>query len=786
MNEPEVSPVLDARLLPSAVAVWGSSAVGILFGAVAAWVLAVACAIPAAILTYAVVRRTSAGWARIMLVALLFGAGCSVVIGWRATEVEGHPLTRAALEGAWVSVEVEPSEDPHAVSGAAGQGQIFFRATVNSVTSQNRRYSGGGLVTIRAPSSSWLEVVPGQSLTVRGRASQPWRSDSTLAVITSEGPPVAVGEVPWYQRWASVVRTRFAAACSAALPPDQAGLLPGLVVGDTSALSPVVKDNFTVAGLSHLTAVSGANISILLGAVLLLVRVAALSPRVGAALALVALVAFVVVARPSPSVLRASVMGLIGLLSLVTGRRKQALPALAAAVIVLVVVMPELAVDWGFALSTTATGALVIIAPVWVDVLRRRGWPRWFSEMTAVSSAAFVVSAPLVGAMAGTFSVVTIAANMAVAPVIGIITVLGAVIALCALICPPIAVFITPLVRPPMGWLLYVSERAAALPGASVAVPPGLIGALIVVGVLLAAALTLWNRISRWVVGVLVLGVVLALIFQHVFGGGRIAPGWVLVMCDVGQGDGLVLSTGDGRVIVIDVGPDPTSMDRCLNMLDVNDIALLMISHFHADHIGGLEAVLGGRSVAAIGVGSMLLPESGFRAVKDAAESHGVPVVSLRAGMELTLGSVNMEVLGPLLPTPRDARDGADAANDQSLVVMAHTDAGRILLTGDAEVAGEEAILRSGTDVKADVLKLPHHGSRTTSSAFLEAVRPRLTMISVGDGNSFGHPNEEVLDELVSLGGAVVRTDADGTVAVYGGGGGSVSIVSVPRGTIFG
>ncbi|MGV0157246.1 ComEC/Rec2 family competence protein [Rhodococcus sp. GB-02] len=786
MNEPEASPVLDARLLLSAVAVWGSSAVGILYGATTAWVLAVACAVPAAILSCVVVRRTSAGWSRIMLAALLFGTGCSVVSGWRAFEAESHPLTRAALEGAWVSVEVEPTEDPHVVAGAAGQGQVFFRATVNSVASHNHRYSGGGLVTIRAPGSSWLEVVPGQSLTVRGRASRPWRSDSTLAVITSEGPPVAVGDVPWYQRWASVVRTRFAAACSAALPPDQAGLLPGLVVGDTSALSPVVKDNFTVAGLSHLTAVSGANISILLGAVLLLVRAAALSPRVGAVLALMALVAFAVVARPSPSVLRASVMGLIALLSLVVGRRKQALPALAAAVIVLVVVMPELAVDWGFALSTTATGALVIIAPVWVDVLHRRGWPRWLAEMTAVSSAAFVVTAPLVGAMAGTFSVVTIAANMAVAPVIGIITVFGAVIALCALISPSIAVFIAPLVRPPMGWLLYVSEWTASLPGASVAVPAGMIGALVIAGVLLAVALALWNRISRLVVGVLVLGVVLALIFQHVFGGGRIAPGWVVVMCDVGQGDGLVLATGDDRAVVIDVGPDPTSMDRCLNMLGVSDIALLVISHFHADHIGGLEAVLGGRSVTAIGVGSMLLPESGFRSVKSAADSHDIPVVSLRAGAELTLGSVNMEVLGPLVPEPRDSVDAADAANDQSLVVMAHTEAGRILLTGDAEVAGEEAIPRSGTDVKAEVLKLPHHGSRTTSSAFLEAVRPRLTMISVGAGNSFGHPIAEVLDELDSLGGAVVRTDVDGTVAVYGGGGGSVSIVSVPRGTIFG
>ena len=232
--------------------------------------------------------------------------------------------------------------------------------------------------------------------------------------------------------------------------------------------------------------------------------------------------------------------------------------------------------------------------------------------------------------------------------------------------------------------------------------------ALVVVGVLLAAALTLWNRISRWVLGVLVLGVVLALIFQHVFGGGRIAPGW-------GTGDVRRRSGGRSCALdwrrqgdrVIDVGPDPTSMDRCLNMLDVNDIALLMISHFHADHIGGLEAVLSGRSVAAIGVGSMLLPESGFRAVKDTADSQAVPVVSLRAGMELTLGSVNVEVLGPLVPAPRDAGDGADAANDQSLVVMAHTGAGRILLTGDAEVAGEEAILRSGADVKADVLKLP-------------------------------------------------------------------------------
>jgi competence protein ComEC len=147
---------------------------------------------------------------------------------------------------------------------------------------------------------------------------------------------------------------------------------------------------------------------------------------------------------------------------------------------------------------------------------------------------------------------------------------------------------------------------------------------------------------------------------------------------------------------------------------------------------------------------------------------------------------VQFDVLGPVLPVPRDV-SGADAsANDQSLVLMAHTSAGRILLTGDSETAGEASMTRSGIDVRADVLKLPHHGSRTTSRAFLEAVRPRLTLVSSGAGNTFGHPHPQVMSELESLGGVVARTDQSGTLAVYGSDDGSVSVVSVPRGTIFG
>ncbi len=133
--------------------------------------------------------------------------------------------------------------------------------------------------------------------------------------------------------------------------------------------------------------------------------------------------AFVVIARPSPSVLRAAAMGCVALLALVTGRRKQAIPALAASVVVLLALSPSLAVDFGFALSVFATAGLVVVSPALVTRLRARGWPRWLAEMCAVALAAFVVTAPLVAAMSGTVSIVSIVANVLVAPAVAPITV---------------------------------------------------------------------------------------------------------------------------------------------------------------------------------------------------------------------------------------------------------------------------------------------------------------------------------------------------------------------------
>jgi competence protein ComEC len=278
-------------------------------------------------------------------------------------------------------------------------------------------------------------------------------------------------------------------------------MLPALVLGDTSALSQQTTADFRASGLTHLTAVSGANVTIVCGAVLL--SAGLVGPRMAVVLAAFALLAFVIVVQPSASVLRAAVMGAVTLLALVSHRRRQAIPALAATVLVLMIASPELAVDVGFALSVSATAALVVIAPAWSQRLVGRGWPKPLADAVCVAVAAQLVTAPLIAGISGTFSVVSVVANLAVAVVIPPITVVGtAAAALCPL-WPAGADFMIRFTGPELWWLLSVAHWSAKVPGASLAVPSGLWG-VVTVAVAGVAAVVLWRwrwtRVGVWLV----------------------------------------------------------------------------------------------------------------------------------------------------------------------------------------------------------------------------------------------------------------------------------------------
>jgi competence protein ComEC len=277
------------------------------------------------------------------------------------------------------------------------------------------------------------------------------------------------------------------------MPPDQAAMLPALVLGDTSAVAAETGREFRAAGMTHLTAVSGANVTIVCGAVLLSARL--IGPRVAVLLAALALVAFVIVVQPTASVLRAAVMGAIALAGILSSRRRQAIPALSATVLVLMVAAPQLAVDVGFALSVLATAALVVIAPVWSRRLVGRGCPKLLADALAVAWAAHTVTIPLVAGISGRVSLIGAVANLAVAAVIAPITVLGSAAAIVCLLWPAGAQLLIRFTGPELWWVLRVAHWAAGMPGATVPVPAGTPGVL-VVGATAVLVVVLWRW--RW------------------------------------------------------------------------------------------------------------------------------------------------------------------------------------------------------------------------------------------------------------------------------------------------
>jgi competence protein ComEC len=241
-------------------------------------------------------------------------------------------------------------------------------------------------------------------------------------------------------------------------------------------------------------------------------------------------------------------------------------------------------------------------------------------------------------------------------------------------------------------------------------------------------------------------------------------PGWTFVACDVGQGDGLALNAGPHEAVVIDTGPDPVAMDRCLRDLGINHIGLLVLSHFHEDHVGGISGAIRGRRVDEVLASPLPDPDGGVRQVREAIAGRGLPVLTPVPGAVMSVGQVRLEVLGPVATLHATHSD----PNNNSLVLRATVAGTRILLPGDSEKEEQQELLDAHVDLSADVLKVAHHGSAYQQPAFLAAVHARVAVVSCGLHNDYGHPSATLLAEMARLGVPLRRTDLDGDIAVRG------------------
>lgn len=622
-----------------------------------------------------------------------------------------------------------------------GAKQYRLRVPMRVIT-QNRRVAG---------------LLPGQTVTARGvlRSSK----EARVAAMFLVRGEIAVDTKA--SRWANAlgsIRTHLRSLCG----KDDAGfLIPGMVLGDTSLQTPEFKSDMRRSGLTHLVAVSGANFAIISFFVLWCMQWIFRSLRIRLIFTAVALSSFIALVRPSPSVLRAAAMAGVVLIARGVGKRSDPLPALGFAIAAVVIGDPWQARDPGFALSVLATAGLLLLSP-------RIG--RWFAKYVPIfvadslspPIAAVVMCAPILVALSGYLGPMTVIANLLAAPMVAPITIIGFVAALISPFSSVAGSFLIFLIKWPAGWIAGVAHWTADFPVIEMTNGlGGFIGGFAVIFFLLVLLLIRRTHTLSVLISVtVILG--FAWIGQWPVGD------WQVANCDVGQGDSLVINLGSHRALVVDAGPDAQLEDRCLSRLGIRSVPLLVLTHFHADHVEGVEGLVHNRALGQVWVSNKIEPifESGRVSSWLATAPKVIAVRGTSAKLASSRGPISIRSLWPddgshafdVLPG-----DGS-AINNSSVAVEITTQDFSLFAAGDLEPSAQSEILTSVGHV--DIYKVSHHGSVYQDQALMERLSPTVSIISVGAGNSYGHPAEQTIAALVRLRSKIYRTDRSGGIAI--------------------
>ncbi|MGV2902790.1 ComEC/Rec2 family competence protein [Microbacterium sp. AGC62] len=757
----------DLRLLPLVLAVWAIALLCVLIPE-AAWWCAAACALVASLVLTMLVRRPRTWVSRLtggLAVVLLAGAAATAL-------AVGFALPAREQAMSWNGRVVEVAGEITSSASVGRDGRLWFEATTTTLGAPGRADTSNAPVRIGVDPADGFDL--GAQVRVVGEASATDAGERSALVVFANDAEVAepasgVFGVAAALKHAFVER-------SSRLPEPGAGLLPGLAVGDTRAVSIELNDDMRTSGLSHLTAVSGANCAIVVGGIFWLAALCGAGRALRVVLAVAGLAGFVVLVTPEPSVIRAAVMASVGMLTVLLGRPSAGAGMLSLCAAGILLVDPWLAATPGFALSVAASGALILLAPPLARGFGRI-MPGPVALALAVPFAAQLACGPIIALFAEQQSLIGIAANIIAAPAAPIATVVGMLACLAAPL-PGLADLLASSAWLPAAWIATTATTTADLPGAQLLLPAGIGSALLVglVSVCIAVVVIRSGLQSRGAAtgrgglivqraAAAVLIVVLSLAGARVVLDGPLATattpeGWAIAACDVGQGDALLVRSAT-RVALIDMGPAPEPLATCLRSLGIGHIDLLVLTHFDLDHVGGVAAVQG--RVGAVLHGPAL-EEDERRLLADLAAS-GAQVDEAWAGQRGDLGDAAWRVLWPVRGSA-----AFPAGNDAS-VVMEFDGGGvpRSLYLGDLSAAPQRMLLRTARLGRYDVVKVAHHGSADQDAGLYEAVQARVALFSVGADNDYGHPRIETLDLVSATGAQALRTDRQGRILLATG-----------------
>lgn len=677
-------------------------------------------------------------------------------------------------------------------------GRIRFLLEAEQIYRRDTVYSTAGDVLVflgsqTAESETRHETTYGDRLMLAGRLQRPSTARNpgdfdyrrylevnniyaTMYISKDVGMQwVGTGRGNWVQQSVVIpVRQRFAALVENAIGGDEAEFLKGLIIGDRSGISTEIKSSFVNAGVMHVLAVSGLHVGIVAGiffVVLGTLRLPHLWKVIGT---IIGLVWYAALTGFAPPVVRATTMASVVLLGSLLERRVDSYNSLAIAALLILFIDAKQLFHPGFQLSFVAVFALIYIYPKWNllmsmlrQALRENVFVKGLLSLLAMSMAAQLGTLPFNILYFGKVSIVALAANLVVIPLVGIVVPLGFLMLVCNSISPWLASVYAEVTQLILTCMIQLVNWAGSMRWSAVEISSLSIPAILCFyGILISAVHWQYRFVRRFAFFLVSLSLTAAIWTSDVSGlRDRVLR---IVVLDVGQGDTIFLEFPDGKVMLIDAGPKTMSSNAGERMIvpflkkrGVRSIDVVLITHPHTDHLGGLEAVLDEFPAGRI-VGFTQEFESGvYERFRTIVESKRIPVQRVQAGD--TLGGFRGTRLYVLYP-----RHGLDTRNPNDVSVVLKLVYGRtsFLFTGDVEKAGEREMQENfATFLDADVLKVGHHGSSTSSSLpFLREVAPQMAIISVGRFNKFNHPSNDVLDRLRELDVEVLRTDEEGAV----------------------
>ncbi len=735
------------------------------------------------------VTAAGAAWAAAWLATLSAGAAIPLALGaWAAVALCGvaalHPRGRSiaavALLGATaaaltasLAASAWAGRAPEQLVTAAERGtRVTVIATIDALPggpgqpldlTVTEVGASAGPIQSGVPVIAFVDDVggleAGASARFTGSVVLAEPGDRAAFLVFPDEPPEALTDPPPLLDWAAGVRSGLREAV-AGWEGSGAQLLPGLALGDTSAVTPALDEAMTASSLTHLTAVSGANCAIVVGAVLAGCAAAGLprGVRVGAGLAALAL--FVVLVTPQPSVQRAAVMAGLVLLVGGTGRPTRGVAVLSLAALGLLCVDPWLARSYGLALSVLATLALLVLAGPLARKLER--WlPAPLAAALAVPVAAQLACQPVLVLLDPTLATWGVLANLLAGPVAPVATVLGMIAALVLPLTPPIGSALVALAWLPSAWIGAVAETIAALPFARLPWAGGGAGLLLTLGASAALLLALFARRTRRLL--LPLLAATCAIYLGVLAGTELParlgrpPDWQVAQCDIGQGDAVLLRSA-GATALVDTGADPAPLRACLADLGVHRLDLLVLTHFDLDHVGGADAVVGAAERVLAGP----VGEPADAELLDRFAAAGANVEQVSRGDSGSLGGWSWQVLWP-----PERLGWVEPGNDASVTLLVEPTAAcggclSVLLLGDLGAQAQRALLEATPVPPVDVVKVSHHGSADQEPRVYDAASAAIGLIGVGSDNDYGHPTGALLDMLADAGTTAVRSDLDG------------------------